>query len=117
MKLTVFGEIKEVAVFTASYRDFVAVHDPNDWQEAFFHVMGWKNTLTSRFYECTIDSTPTGKAFLLVVSPAKHAEWVENCLIECGYEKIARRIEKAFIYDDPIYDNDGLDDVIGYYSD
>ena len=115
MKITVYGETQEVAVFTASYRDFVKVHSPKDWQGSFFEVMGWKNTLHSRFYELTIESTSKGEAFLRLVSPAKYSGWVHELLVNCGYEQIAMRKAQAFAFDDPVYDNDGLDDVIGYY--
>lgn len=117
MKITIYGEAEEVAIFTASYRDFVKAHDPKDWQGAFFEVLGWKNTLTARFYECTINSTNKGEAFLHIVSPAKYAEWVSNLLVDCGYVGISLKTSKAFVYDDPIYENDGLDDILYYYCD
>lgn len=119
MKLTVFGEKKDVISFTASYHDFIDGKEDacGKWQEAFFVMLGWKNTLDKRFWECTINSTNKGEAFLHIVSPLEHEEWVENLLKDCGYKNIKKSISKALVIQDPYYDNDDLDDTVYYFID
>ena len=117
MKLTVCGNTADVVSFAASYRDFIDGNEDvgRKWQEAFFEVLSWKNTLTKRFWECTIEADTKGGAFLYIVSPLEHEEWVENMLKGCGYKNIRKSVSKALLIDDPYYDNDGLDEILHYY--
>ena len=73
---------EQAVCYTANYKDFDG--DVEKWREAYFHLLGWKNTWEIPF-EMNICSHRDHTPYLFLVIPKRNEEATDSMLEDLGY--------------------------------